>query len=278
MVDDPRQAVESFIKQADSREAYALATVVWTRNATSAKPGAKAIVTGGGDLIGWVGSSCVQGAVRKVGQEVLKSGAAKMIRVKPKEDVTSSHDEDGVELHKSGCPSKGTSDIFIEAVIPRTQLVICGNSYVARTLAELGTAVGLDVLQAAPGTEAAGESSHRVLTDFDFSGVERLEQSYWVVATQGARDRDALTAALAQDAPYVAFVGSRRKMATLKETLLASGTSAERLDRVICPAGLDLGSVDPAEIAISILAQIVQVRHEKADKRPASGRDAAKCV
>jgi len=278
MVNDPREAVESFIKKAGASEAYALATVVWTRNATSAKPGAKAIITDSGDLIGWVGSSCVQGAVRKVGQEVLKSGEAKMIRVKPKEDVSSSHDEDGVELHKSGCPSKGTSDIFIEAVIPRSQLVVCGNSFVARSLAELGAAVGFDVIQAAPGLEAASEGRLRVLQDFEFSDVERLEQSYWVVATQGARDRDALSAALAQDAPYIAFVGSGRKMATLKKALLETGASAERLEQVICPAGLDLGSAEPAEIALSILAQIIQIRHAKSDKRSEPGRGTAQCA
>ncbi len=278
MANDPREAVESFIKQAGTSEAYALATVVWTRNATSAKPGAKAIITDNGELIGWVGSSCVQGAVRKVGQEVLKSGEAKMIRVKPKEDVSSSHDDDGVELHKSGCPSKGTSDIFIEAVVPRSQLVICGNSFVARSLAELGAAVGFDVVQAAPGIEAESEGRLRVVRDFKFADVERLEQSYWVVATQGARDRDALGVALAQDAPYVAFVGSGKKMIALKKALLEAGISAERLERVICPAGLDLGSVEPAEIAVSILAQVIQLRHAESDKGAVGGSDTAKCA
>jgi xanthine dehydrogenase accessory factor len=278
MLNDPREAVESFIKQAGASEAYALATVVWTRNATSAKPGAKAIITDDGELIGWVGSSCVQGAVRKVGQQVLKSGEAKMIRVKPKEDVSSSHDDDGVELHKSGCPSKGTSDIFIEAVVPRSQLVICGNSFVARSLAELGAAVGFDVVQAAPGIEAESEGRLRVVHDFEFTDIDRLEQSYWVVATQGARDRDALTAALAQDAPYVAFVGSGKKMVTLKKALLEAGNSAERLERLICPAGLDLGSVEPAEIAVSILAQVIQLRHAKSDKGSIDGSDTAKCA
>ena len=274
MVNDPREAVESFIKSAGPGAIYAIATVVRTENATSAKPGAKAIVTGEGDLIGWVGSSCVQGAVRKVGQEVLKSGAAKLIRIKPREEVSSSHDEDGVELHKSGCASKGTSDIFIEAVVPRAQLVVCGNSFVARKLVELAASVGLDVLQAAPGLEAADEGRKRVLPDFDFSQADRLEQSYWVVATQGARDRDALSAALAQDAPYVAFVGSRRKMAKLADDLAAAGVLPERIERVICPAGLDLGPLGPAEIAVSILAQIIQIRHAEVGANPAKSSEA----
>ena len=277
MANDPRESVERFIKKAGPGAVYALATVVRTQNATSAKPGAKAVITTSGDLIGWVGSSCVQGAVRKAGQQVLKSGTAKLIRIKPREEVAASHDDDGVELYKSGCASKGTSDIFIEAVVPRTQMVVCGNSFVARKLVELAASVGLDVLQAAPGSEEQGEGRVKILKDFDFADDERLEQSYWVVATQGARDRDALKAALAQDAPYVAFVGSRRKMANLKETLAAAGVKPERLERVICPAGLDLGSGGPAEIAVSILAQIIQARNAAAGDQPADN-DEAQCA
>ena len=277
---DPRKAIETFERSHSGSEPYALATVVRTQNSTSARPGAKVIITPEGELIGWVGSSCVQGAVRKIGQEVLKTGTAKLIRVKPKEDVAGTHDEDGVELHKSGCPSKGTSDIFIEPVLPRPQIVICGNSYVARSLAELASASGYAILQAAPGldpaeTEAPGE----VMSDFDFSDAQRLEQSYWVVATQGARDRDALKAALAQDAPYIAFVGSRRKIKKLKEALQAEGVPQARLDQVLCPAGLDLGAIEPAEIAVSILAQIIQTRRQAETKTaPAEAEKKAKCA
>ena len=267
---DPRQAIEAFERSARSAEPYALATVVRTENSTSAQPGAKVIVTPEGELIGWVGSSCVQGAVRKVGQEVLKTRTAKLIRVKPKEDVTSSHDSDGVELHKSGCPSRGTTDIFIEAVLPRAQIVICGNSYVARALADLAAASGYAILWAAPGLDPAETDAHgEILRDFDFSDAKNLEQSFWVVATQGARDRDGLRAALAQDAPYIAFVGSRRKIKKLKDTLQAEGVPQGRLDQVLCPAGLDLGAREPAEIAVSILAQIIQSRRaQEAETAP----------
>jgi xanthine dehydrogenase accessory factor len=215
-----------------------------------------------------------------VGQEVLKTGTAKLIRVKPKEDVAGSHDEDGVELHKSGCPSKGTSDIFIEPVLPRPQIVICGNSYVARAVADLAAASGYAVLQAAPGLDPAeAEAPGEVLGDFEFSGAKRLEQSYWVVATQGARDLDALKAALAQDAPYIAFVGSRRKIKKLKETLQAEGVPQARLDQVLCPAGLDLGAIEPAEIAVSILAQIIQTRRRaEIETAPADTEKKAECA
>jgi xanthine dehydrogenase accessory factor len=275
---DPRQAIEAFEHSAQGSEPYALATVVRTEKSTSAQPGAKVIITPQGDLIGWVGSTCVQGAVRRIGQEVLKTGTAKLIRVKPKEDITGSHDEDGVELHKSGCPSKGTSDIFVEPVLPRPQIVICGNSYVAQSLAGFAAASGYAILQAAPGLDPAASQTHGgILDDFDFSHAKRLDQSYWVVATQGARDHDGLKAALAQDAPYIAFVGSRRKINKLKETMRAEGVPQARLNQVHCPAGLNLGAIEPAEIAVSILAQIIQTRRtQDAQAAPVDDKKKAK--
>ena len=277
---DPRAAMEAFQRRTDSSEPYALATVVRTEDSTSAQPGAKAIITREGELIGWIGSSCVQGAVRKAGREVLSSGAPKLIRVMPKEQVTASHDEDGVELHKSGCPSRGTSEIFVEAVMPRPQIVICGNSYVARALAELASASGYAVLHAAPGLDPADtDTPAEVLASFDFSDAKQLDRSYWVVATQGARDRDGLRAAVQQDAPYAAFVGSRRKIKKLKDALAAEGIPQDRLDKIHCPAGLDLGAVEPAEIAVSILAQIIETRRRAENQAaPDETKKEAQCA
>ena len=82
-------------------------------------------------------------------------------------------------------------------------------------------------------------------------------------------DAAGLKAALAQDAPYIAFVGSRRKIKKLKDALRAEGVPQARLDQVLCPAGLDLGAREPAEIAVSILAQIIQTRRaQEADTAP----------
>ena len=81
-----------------------------------------------------------------------------------------------------------------------------------------------------------------------------------VVSTQGRGDEAALRSALATEAAYHAFVGSRRKMASLRDKLLAEGTEAARLDRVKAPAGLDLGAITPEEIAMSILAEITLER------------------
>ena len=93
--------------------------------------------------------------------------------------------------------------------------------------------------------------------------MEEAGARYVVVSTQGRGDEAALLAALAVDADYVAFVGSRKKAETLKVALAKRGVAAERLAKLKAPAGLDLGAITPDEIAISILAEIVTIRRSK---------------
>jgi xanthine dehydrogenase accessory factor len=157
---------------------------------------------------------------------------------------------DGVEFDKNMCPSRGVVDVFIEPVLPKPQVVVCGATPVARAIAELAPRVGLKVATHAP---ADG-----------FDGVtEAGASAFIVVATQGAGDEDALGAALRSPARYVAFVGSKAKVAALKETMVEKGIAAERLAELRGPAGLPIGAVTPEEIALSILADIVQARRAK---------------
>ena len=102
------------------------------------------------------------------------------------------------------------------------------------------------------------------LAGFDLSRSPRAATSFIVVATQGKRDREALEAALATGAPYVAFIGSRKKAAEMKAQLAARGVEAGRLAGLRSPAGLDIGAVTPEEIALSVLAEIVEVRRQVA--------------
>jgi len=255
---------------AELREAgrpCALATVVRTAGATAAKAGAKAVVTDDGALEGWIGGGCTRGAVCRAAAQVLQSGQAQLISVRPKESLASADPADdaaGMALHASACPSGGTVDIFVEPLLPRPLLVVCGASPVARALAELAPQLGFAVGQAARAEdlEALPPSELRC-AGFDLAaGLPASD--YIVVATQGTRDLDALKGALASGARYIGFVGSRRKFATLRQRLAAAGVAESDLDRVASPAGLDIGAITPDEIALSILAQAVAVRRQGA--------------
>lgn len=218
---------------------------------------------------GWIGGGCTQGAVRRAAAAVLQSGAAQLISVRPKDELeaagmASGEARDGVAFHKSGCPSRGTVDLFVEPMLPRPVMTICGASPVAHAVAEMAPRFGFAVAFA---TRAEDQET---LPNCDFRCVgfnlaEELPSSDLViVATQGARDLDAVKGALASGASYVAFVGSRRKFATLRQRLLEAGLEEQEVDRVASPAGLNIGAITPDEIALSILAQVVAVRRQGA--------------
>lgn len=253
-------------------EAFCVATVLRTENATSAKAGAKAVITRDGTIHGFLGGGCVQGAVRRTAAAVLQSGQPRLIRVKPKDDVATAVDVDGTELHRSSCPSGGTVDFFIEPMRRAPRLVVCGASPVAVAVADLGAHANYRVAVAALDEDQAkfGEVAERV-SGFDLGPLTIGAEDWIVVATQGKRDREALAAALASDAPYVAFVGSRRKAQTLVAQLRDQGIDPARLARLAAPAGLDIHGIEPTEIAISILAEIIARRRAKVrDDTPAA--------
>jgi xanthine dehydrogenase accessory factor len=158
------------------------------------------------------------------------------------------------------CPSKGTMDIFVEPVLPHPSLVILGASPVAMSLATQARQLGYHVTLAAPSADLVVIPDTDTLVDGYALGDLTATRRFIVVSTQGKGDEAALRAAVAIDAEYHAFVGSRRKMTVLRDKLVAAGVAPEALDHVKAPAGLDLGAITPEEIAMSILAEITVER------------------
>jgi xanthine dehydrogenase accessory factor len=254
----------SRLKAAD--EAFVLATVVRTVSVTAAKAGAKAVIRPDGRITaGWIGGGCARGAVLKAARDALADGEPRLVSVQPEDllaelGVKPGENRDGVRFARNMCPSKGTMDIFIEPVLPRPSLVILGSSPVAMALAEQAPLFGFSVTLAAPADDLSGAPKADVV--IDGYRLDRLSEGrrFIIVSTQGKGDEAALRAAVAVDAAYHAFVGSHRKMAALRQTLLADGVPATALDRVKAPAGLDLGAITPEEIALSILAEVIRER------------------
>ena len=242
--------------------AFAVATIVRTVDATSAKPGAKALILGDGTLVdGWIGGGCARSAVSKAAIAAVADGKPQFVSLRPEEllaaeGVTPGEERDGVRFARNGCPSKGSMDIFVEPELPQPRLVIFGAGPVALALAELAGRFDLHRTLCAPGMTAAVEA----VQDGFVIDTDPAAQRFVVVATQGKSDEAALRAALASGAGYVAFVGSRRKFATLSARLAADGVDAAALASVKAPAGLDIHAITPDEIALSILAQIVSLR------------------
>ncbi|MEP2028653.1 MAG: XdhC family protein [Paracoccaceae bacterium] len=231
----------------DNDEPFAFATIVRTAGSTAAKPGAKALLSADGTILqGWLGGGCTRGAVKRAALQALRDGTPQLVSVAPEDllaekGVTAGDEADGMRFDRNGCPSRGTVDIFIEPCLPSPQLVVIGSSPVAQALSTLAPQFHWSVT----GTPKQ-EKPH--------------QRCFVVVATQGQGDLDALKTALAARTSYVAFVGSRRKFASLAEKLAAAGFEQSAIDDVKAPAGLDLGAVTPEEIALSILGQLIQDR------------------
>jgi xanthine dehydrogenase accessory factor len=263
-----------------AEEPFVLATVVRTVSVTAAKAGAKAIIRPDGRVeAGWIGGGCARGATLKAAREALADGRSRLISIQPNDllaelGVHAGDDRDGIKFARNMCPSKGTMDIFVEPVLPRPALVVLGSSPVALALVEQARPLGYHVVLASPLADLAAAPDVDLLVDGFAVEPPRGARRFVVVSTQGKGDEAALKAALGIDAGYHGFVGSRRKMASLRQKMLAEGFAEASIDIVKAPAGLDIGAITPEEIALSILAEITQ-RRRAGQRLPSENQTAA---
>jgi xanthine dehydrogenase accessory factor len=170
------------------------------------------------------------------------------------------------------CHSGGTLDVFIEPVLPKPQVLILGRSPVARALATLAKNINYAVSVAAPGADRESfPGADSVQTGLDPAQFKITPQTFIVVSTQGESDEEALEAAINAGSGYIAFVASRTKAAKTLDDLKGRGLAAQKLAQVRAPAGLDIHASSPEEIAVSILAEIIQLRKTiGSGRRPAA--------
>ena len=237
-----------------NHESFAIAVVVRYEAPISGKPGNKAIIFADGKIWGWIGGGCAQPVVVKEALKALADGQPRLIRISP-----SSPPEQGIVDYTMTCHSGGTLDIYIEPVLPKPHILILGRSPVAVALARLSTAINYAVSIAAPQAERERfPDCDHVQADLDLSQIKITPQTFVVVSTQGQHDEEALENALGSEASYVAFVASKVKAAKILDYLKERGLSSTRLGQLKAPAGLDIHASSPEEIAVSILAEIIQ--------------------
>lgn len=221
---------------------FVLATVVRRVAPASALPGAKAIIQPDGSMRGWVGGSCAQPVVVAEARNALRAGRPRLIRLG---HMPGAQEADEVVEYPMTCHSGGALEILIEPVLPAARLALVGETPVAETLAALAGVLGYRVERFADARQFAANGGGA---------------GFVAVATMGVNDEETLAVALRSDAPYVALVASPKRAAAVRETLAVMGVTGEELGRLKAPAGLDLGARTQEEIALSIIAEIVQVR------------------
>ena len=225
-------------------EAFALATVVWRQGPSSGQQGSRAIITASGELRGWIGGACAEPVVLREARQVIAEGVPRLLLLGTPEQFGAAVPE-GITVVPISCQSEGALEVYIEPVLPEPHLVVVGRSPMARTLTELATALGWRTA---------------LIDSPDFSASDADERSMVVVATQGHGDEEALEQAVQARPRYLGLVGSRRRGAAVLGYQAERGLDSEQLDRVRVPAGLDLGRTTHQEIAVAILAELVQLR------------------
>ena len=255
---------------ASRRQPFVLAMVVRRQPYTSSHQGDMAIITADGGYHGWLGGNCTQPVVKREAARALADGRPRLLSLSPEAGTEA---RPGVTVLPMVCQSGGTVDVYLEPVLPPPRLVLFGLSPVIRALTQLGKGLGysVDVVdpEAAPDLLPAADR-----TFVDWGSTELREagatpRTYAVVATMGEHDEEAVTAALGLLPEYLGVVASRTRFGELRASLLGRGISSETLDRIRNPAGLDIGARQPEEVALSILAEIVQLARTHAAEEPA---------
>jgi xanthine dehydrogenase accessory factor len=236
-------------------EPFALVTVVRREPPSSARVGDTALVTAGGEYHGWAGGGCTRSSVVREALRAIADGEPRLLCLSPEPGDGL---RPGLIALPMTCDSGGTVEIYVEPVLPVPRLLLFGSSPAVRVLAGIARAMGYRVEVVDPDAAPADFPGASVRGELAPDAMPR--GAHVVVATMGDRDLEILDAVVASAPAYVGVVASRKRFEPLRDALLAQGVSREALARIAAPAGLDIGARTPEEIALSIMAQIVERR------------------
>jgi xanthine dehydrogenase accessory factor len=237
---------------AEHRKSFAVATIVRVEGSSSAKPGSKALIDEQGKIVlGWVGGGCAESTVGNEALKCIEMGRPALITL----DMTD-------ELLGVGMPCGGKMDVYIEPVLPQPELLIVGHGRIAEVLATIAHLMNFSVTVNDPGADRVRfpQATRLVTDDFDLTQTPIDSRTFVVIATLHKQDHLWLHKALEGNAAYVSLIASRHRSRLVLDYLLATGMSAEKIEKVWAPAGLDIGASNPEEIALSIVSQMVALR------------------
>jgi xanthine dehydrogenase accessory factor len=240
-------------------EPFVLATVVWSRAPSSGKPGSTALITRDRQIHGWLGGACAEPTVIREALRAIEEGSPRVLFLGTDEELKD-EGRAGIVRVPIACQSEGALEVYVEPVMPSPHLAVIGRSPAVEALARMADALGWRTVVVDDGGDASAHDVPNVATTLDLAAAGVGEGSFVVVATQGHYDEDALQRALETPAAYVGLVASRKRAEGVLGYLRDRGVSEEALARVRAPAGLDLGHLPNQEIAVAILAELVQLR------------------
>lgn len=243
--------LERAVELAQSGEAFVLATVVWREGPSSGQQGSRAIYTASGAIHGWIGGACAEPVFIREAVATLEAGTPRLLALGASERFGDL--PQGTTAVAMSCQSEGALQIYLEPVLAVPHLVVVGSSPMAQTLSVLADQLDWRV---------------ELIDGPDFSEGLLTERSVVVVATQGHGDEDILEAALKAAPAYVGVVASSRRGESIRSHLAGQGADEAQIAGLHIPAGLDLGNTTHKEVAVAILAELVELRAQGAFTGP----------
>lgn len=254
-----KDVLEAALRAEESGAPAALVTVIATEGSTPQKAGAKMVVYPDGRIVGTIGGGCVEAEMTWRARQSIEA----------RKPQVASYDLTPDQAGEDGLVCGGRMQVFIEPIEGTPTLCLFGAGHVAQPLARMAKASGFRVQVADDRIKFANRERFPdvdLLVVEDFAAAARQmtlgPNTYAVVVTRGHKgDGEALRAVVGRGLRFVGLLGSRPKLVHLVSALEESGVPVEDLAEIHCPLGIEIGAVSPEEIAISVLAQMIAVRH-----------------
>lgn len=251
---------EEIVKLRKSGKPAALATIISAQGSTPREAGTKMLIRADGTIVETIGGGLIEAQVIQKAKEIIKSGKAEIMSLKLNAE----------QAAQEGAICGGQMEVFIEPLIPTERLFIFGAGHVSYYLAPMASSVGfqltiIDDREEFANQERFSQADELIVDDFK-RAIKKIKpnvHSYIVIVTRGHNyDELVLHWALSTKAHYIGMIGSKSKIKTIFKNLEAKGVSPQELKKVYSPIGLDIGAQTPSEIAVSILAQLIEVRRK----------------
>lgn len=235
---------------------FAVVQVIDKKAPSSSKVSDKAIVLENGQLIGWIGGGCVKGIVIHEALKVLQTNKYRRIRIAPSK--TKNNSENLIHYTMS-CYSEGAVEVLIEPFDSLPEIIVVGKSNIAMKLVEIAAVANFKVTVIAkdPATNQF-PTADLIHPELDFKSLKNPQNAYIIIASQGDNDEEKIVKALETSINYVGLISSAKKAKKIRAFLATTQLSPKRIAELRSPVGIDINAKQASEVAISILADIIQ--------------------
>jgi len=238
-------------------ESFCIAIITNIEKPISGKPGNKIIIKENGEVLGWLAGGCSQPLVVEAAKEAMQRGEPRTIKISP--EISENTNSELIEYQMS-CHSGGSMEVYLEPIMPNTHIIIYGKSAVAKAIVKISKAMQYKTTVLAPDAVLQEfDAPDLFSTQFTLPDIPINKNTFAIISTQGEDDELALQESIKANIPNISFVASSKKLEGLKEILQLKGLTADQIARIKSPAGIDIKAKLPEEIAISIVAEIVEI-------------------